>query len=320
MPWFLCPAHHRRARHRRAPLPSRMRESLFVGSHIPGVGDGVTVGAFARCPRFEPRRPGFNGSKLCWAREVPRAAQSGPLLVPLRRAPFEERGDAFARVVLLRVFRHDALRVVVRRCGVEIDLLCRTRPFRARRCRGSPTRCRAPVASVCACSSSGATTRLTRPHASAVAASMGAPVSSISSDALAADRARQRDHRRAAEEPDADARRGERRLGRGDGEIAGGDELTARRGRDPRHLRDHGLRDRGDPRHEVDARVEYRAIRARRRAPPARAGRGRRRTRGPRRAGSRPARRAARPAPRTLRRARASSPGRARCVSRPGSW
>ena len=54
--------------------------------------------------------------------------------------------------------------------------------------------------------------------------------------------ARQRHHRRRAEQADIDAGRGEARRGRGDGEIAACDQLAARRRRHALHRGDHRLR------------------------------------------------------------------------------
>jgi hypothetical protein len=73
---------------------------------------------------------------------------------------------------------------------------------------------------------------------------------------LAADRARERDHRRRAEQPDLDAGGREARAVRRDGEVAGGHELAARRGGDALHLRDDGLREAMDRLHQLGAHVE----------------------------------------------------------------
>ena len=56
---------------------------------------------------------------------------------------------------------------------------------------------------------------------------MVSPVSSISIACFGLMIARQRHHRRRAEQADIDARRAEGRLLRGDGEVAGGDELAS---------------------------------------------------------------------------------------------
>ncbi len=74
--------------------------------------------------------------------------------------------------------------------------------------------------------------------------------------ALAADGRRDGHHRRRAEESDIDAGCGEPGgVGR-DREVARGDELAARRGRDPVDLGDHRLRELVYPRHQAYARGE----------------------------------------------------------------
>ena len=78
--------------------------------------------------------------------------------------------------------------------------------------------------------------------------------------ALAADRAAQGDHRRGAEQADLYSRRGKRRLVGGDGEIARGHQLAARRGGNALHLRDHRLRNGLDARHQLGADVEDLAV------------------------------------------------------------
>ena len=70
---------------------------------------------------------------------------------------------------------------------------------------------------------------------------MASPVSSISMAVLPADRPAERHARGRAEGADVDAGRGEGGGGGGDGEVARRDELTAGRGREAVHLRDHRL-------------------------------------------------------------------------------
>ena len=101
---------------------------------------------------------------------------------------------------------------------------------------------------------------MTRPHSSAVAASIMSPVSSISSARLRPIERDDRDHRRRAEQTDVHARRREARVIRRDREIARGDELAAGRGRDAAHLGDHRLRDRVQALHQRDAGREQLAV------------------------------------------------------------
>ena len=120
---------------------------------------------------------------------------------------------------------------------------------------------RSASASASSCKRAGGTTRFTKPHASAVAASIGSPVKQHFHRALAADGARQRHHRRAAKESDPHARRGEGRVLRGDCQIAGCDELASRSGGNRANFCDHGLRNHYQTRHQGDAGFENRAIR-----------------------------------------------------------
>ena len=98
----------------------------------------------------------------------------------------------------------------------------------------------------------GATTWLTRPIAAAFSAEIDVAGEQHFHGVLARDVARQRHHRRRAEQADVDARRGEAGLGRGDGEIAACDELAAGGGGDALHRRDHRLR-------QVDDLLHHRA-------------------------------------------------------------
>ena len=77
--------------------------------------------------------------------------------------------------------------------------------------------------------------------------------------ALAPDRTRDGDHRRVAEPAAAAAGRGEAGFARRHREIAGGDELAARRGGEPGHAREHRLRDPLDPLHHLGAAHEQRS-------------------------------------------------------------
>ena len=80
--------------------------------------------------------------------------------------------------------------------------------------------------------------------------------------ALAADRARERDHRRRAEQTNLHAGRGEARLVGGDRQVACGDELAAGGGGDPADLGDHGLGHAVDGLHELAAGVEQPLVEA----------------------------------------------------------
>ncbi len=77
---------------------------------------------------------------------------------------------------------------------------------------------------------------------------------------LARDRAAHGHHRGRAEQPDVHAGRGETGIVGRDGEVARGDQLTARGRGDAVHLGDDRLRDRVDPRHQLDARAEQLAV------------------------------------------------------------
>ena len=65
-----------------------------------------------------------------------------------------------------------------------------------------------------------------------------------------------RDHRRGAEQADVDARRAELRRVAADGEVAGRDELAARRSRRPLDGGDDGLRQRDDALHQRGAALQ----------------------------------------------------------------
>ena len=80
--------------------------------------------------------------------------------------------------------------------------------------------------------------------------------------ALPADVSCERHHWRAAEQPDAHARRREGRFAGSYREIARRDELTARRRRDARDFGDNRLRNRRDARHQRHARFENSSIRS----------------------------------------------------------
>ena len=98
--------------------------------------------------------------------------------------------------------------------------------------------------------------------------------------ALAADRARDRHHRRRAEEPDLDARRREPRLLGGDDEIARRDELAARPRSPSRAPSRSPAAGRGGSSPSSPCRRRTAARRRRRRGRPSRPGRARPRTRG----------------------------------------
>ena len=152
-------------------------------------------------------------------------------------------------------------------CGLVAPLPARrTRACRARPRTGSRGRCVRRARSSSASSSSAGTTRLTRPHSSAVAASIMSPVNSISSARL---RPIDRETGTIGVEQNRPmftpgvAKRAS--VGR-DGEIARGDELAAGGRRDPVHLGDHRLRDLVQPLHQRRRRSRT----ARRRTPRAR--------------------------------------------------
>ena len=90
----------------------------------------------------------------------------------------------------------------------------------------------------------------------AVAASIRSPVRSICMARFGPDGPGERHHRRGAEQADAHAGRGEAGTGLGDGEVAAGHQLAARRGGDAVHPGDDRLRDRLHRRHQRCARVE----------------------------------------------------------------
>ena len=66
----------------------------------------------------------------------------------------------------------------------------------------------------------------------------------------------QRDHGRRAEEADLDPGRGEGGLLRGDGQVAGRDQLAAGRGCQPVHPRDHWLLEPAETEHHPAAQLE----------------------------------------------------------------
>ena len=110
---------------------------------------------------------------------------------------------------------------------------------------------RATSDSTSASSASGAATRLTRPRALRLSASMKSPVSSISIACLRGDVARQGHARRRAEQPEVDAADGELRVGRGDCQVAHRHQLAARRGGDAVHARNHRHRQALDRQHHA---------------------------------------------------------------------
>ena len=85
---------------------------------------------------------------------------------------------------------------------------------------------------------------------------MRSPVSSICMARFGPIGAGERHHRRGAEQPDADAGRGEAGARLGDREVAGGDQLAAGRGGHAVHPGDHRLGDRLHRRHEGRAAGE----------------------------------------------------------------
>ena len=200
------------------------------------------------------------------------------LAAPDGRALLQERGHALLGVGGERVVGHDDLAVLVGR-GARSGRsgrrtpACRWRPCkrwtrdRQRPARRPPRRARRP-----------GTTRLTSPQSSAVSASIGSPVSSIS---IARLRPTARDtghHRRRAEQPDLDAGGGEARALGGDRQVAGGHQLAAGGGGDAVHLGDHRLRQLVDRLHHHACRRRTARGRTRRRGRSSRTGRARPRT------------------------------------------
>ena len=124
---------------------------------------------------------------------------------PRGRALLEERAHALGRVVGLRVVHHHPARERVR-VGFARGLL-RVEGALAERddVRHSRAGCARPARQSAASSSAAGTTRFTRPHSSAVAASIMSPVSSISSARLRPIEREHRNHRRRAEQADVHA-------------------------------------------------------------------------------------------------------------------
>ena len=148
---------------------------------------------------------------------------------PGRGALLEERGIPSWASSVRRVSRHDLARRPRRRRPREPDLLVERALPERQHASGSPPRCAWRARRRWRRAPSAGTASLISPHSTGPsAASIRSPVSSICMRPLAADRSRQRHHRRGAEQPDAHARRGEARAVLGDGEVAGRDELAAR--------------------------------------------------------------------------------------------
>ena len=107
-----------------------------------------------------------------------------------------------------------------------------------------------------ASSFSAGTTRLTRPHASAVARVDRLAGQQHLHDALARDVAADADGRRGAEDADVDAGQREGRVVGGDGEVAHRDELAAGGRRDAVDARDDGLGEAREREHQAAAVLE----------------------------------------------------------------
>lgn len=187
------------------------------------------------------------------------AALRSLLAAPARRALAEKRPDAFLRVGGEGVHRHDFLGVGVGLLLIEIDLgvECLLADGDYQRTGGGHFFRQAAGGGLQVGGGDGLVDEA--PFSGCTGRHQCAGEQHLEG-ALAADGARQGDHRRGAEEPDLHAGRGEGSFLGGDGEIAGGHQLASGGRGDPLYLGDYGLRNGLQRLHETGADVEDAAV------------------------------------------------------------